>query len=87
MADLVDSGLRYCTAHNGVIDCDEERCDFLDITDPTQQCDGCGGHGVIEVDDDGRCENCQDCDGQGATPCTPTPLLYDPSLTGRTNAP
>lgn len=28
MADLKDSGLRYCIAHEGVVDVDQETCDF-----------------------------------------------------------
>jgi hypothetical protein len=72
---LIESGLAYCTAHNGVIDCDEDRCDFIDLTDPEQKCPSCKGQGYIE-DGHGGGGDCEDCDGDGITPCTPTPLLY-----------
>lgn len=30
---LVKTGLRYCVEHEGVIDCDEDVCDFRDTTE------------------------------------------------------
>jgi hypothetical protein len=78
---LVDSGLRYCTAHHGVIDCDEQVCDFLERRSPDEHCcPTCEGTGVDPDDED---EECGACDGEGTTPCTPAPLLYDPIANGR----
>ena len=70
---LTDSGVSYCTAHNGVIDCDEERCDFIDPSDPEQKCQPCDGTGTDPEDEN---EVCDECDGEGLTPCKATPLLY-----------
>lgn len=71
--ELVESGLRYCTAHNGVIDCDEDVCDFVDYSAPEHACALCEGSGVDPTNPD---EQCVQCDGEGVTACTPTPLLY-----------
>jgi hypothetical protein len=72
---LVDSGVAYCTAHNGIIDCDEDRCDFRDCTNPEWWCAVCDGSGT--VGDHGSYVDCVACDGDGCSPCTPTPLLYE----------
>ena len=74
---LIDSGLMYCTAHHGVIECDGggDPCDFAYSRIPEHNCSTCNGQGYIE-DGHGGGGSCEDCDGQGVTRCLPTPLLY-----------
>lgn len=85
--ELVDSGLAYCTAHHGVIECDEGDgpCDNVrDHRDAValHPCLTCGGEALVTVSDGdyegAGCheEPCPDCD-EGFTLCKPTPLLYE----------
>lgn len=83
-AELIDSGLAYCTAHEGVIECDggDGPCDNADTHDfPEYRCEACEGDGrIVNPEDEQEDIDCPDCDGEGITPCTPTPLLYRRSM-------
>lgn len=71
---LVDSGLRYCTIHHGIVDCDESDCDFRH-DELTNRCPDCEGHGYM-VGPEGGTYKCGPCDGDGVTRCESTALLY-----------
>ena len=73
MAELIDSGLRYCTSHHGVIDVDQESCDFVDPK--VDRCPACEGDGYVERD--GETVECGACEGSCATLCSPRPLRYE----------
>lgn len=35
---MIDTGIRYCIVHEGVIDVDQADCDFADHGDPDGEC-------------------------------------------------
>lgn len=76
--EQTDSGLSYCTAHHGVIDCDETRCDFWDPDD--DRCPYCDGDSVVQrTGPDAKpdeFDDCGACDGTGVTRCSPKSLFY-----------
>lgn len=75
---MIDSGLRYCTAHSGKVDVDEDSCDFQ--IDPSNECPQCEGEGsVVEHMPETPAPErvcCSACDGFGYTPCVLHKLYY-----------
>lgn len=74
MKGLVESGVDYCRAHDGIRNEDEDRCDFVtrDPWSPEFTC----AHGDPDADEEIEVDDCDLCDDEGVTLCDLTPLLY-----------